>query len=675
MNAWASQGASSRLKGRLVLVAVMCLLCGRGMAQAGGGDYTTDLPSVARVEAEIQGKDATDSRARQVAVFNYLVSYIDRTKYSRTVTGPFTPGEQKLFDAYRLAAYQLSQDYAKAHTADEAKAFEQLHGRYEMDDAFYKDWSKRLIGPQAAAAYSAAESSLAATQRAHVAQEQAQYQKDVAAQQAESSGLSSDPTAIATRRCLELGGDSLACVGKGFAKGLVDMVTGGEGLDALTGPGRAGVVLIGAYRSSGSLPTVNFNSANASIVNCGKLADDNRGYTIRKSGAATQVVLNNTSGQIALTMRSDGMLVGPGLVNVHGQIIKGYEVVTHYVNGVAQGSTRTPVYEPADARCTIATLTPPAPAPPAAAAPAADGGLLGGMINMMGTIAPPDVAGLRILGKYFGSSGLILDFDGNSVTLDCGQAHVKAQYTVVNGPASFTVNVQNGGGPFALTVASDNSLRGAGSVTVNGRLVTGMNGDNVTFKPRTESCAVATLTPQSGDSSSTVAGGVGASVAAVAAPLAPASTAPAAAAAAAGAGMTIVISSSFPIAKNPLAGQNVALMSERYDTALRKVGAPITADLTPGKALVAYIANCGPPKSCPPLSTAMHPYFVGKGTFDNNGTVTVTAPVPAGTYYVLCTAAGTKGVLVWDLPVTLTSAHNALTLTATNAELVMTAAQ
>lgn len=134
--------------------------------------------------------------------------------------------------------------------------------------------------------------------------------------------------------------------------------------------------------------------------------------------------------------------------------------------------------------------------------------------------------------------------------------------------------------------------------------------------------------------------------------------------------MTLAITSSFPIAKNPLAGQNVALMSERYDIALRKSGGPIPADITPGKAVVAYMVNCGPPKSCPPLATAMHPYFVGKGTFDSSGKVIVTAPVEPGSYYVFCSAAGTGGALVWDVPVTLKAGDNSVVLTATNAELV-----
>ena len=96
---------------------------------------------------------ATDTLARQVAVFTYLPVYIERIKYNRTVRGPYSPGEASARAAYSLAAYQISQDYAKTHTPAEAAAFERLHGQYEMNSDFYKDWSKRLIGPQSAAAY------------------------------------------------------------------------------------------------------------------------------------------------------------------------------------------------------------------------------------------------------------------------------------------------------------------------------------------------------------------------------------------------------------------------------------------------------------------------------------------------------------------------------------------
>src|SRR5207245_10954433 len=125
-------------KAQAAAIALVCSTSGsaaqpkNATAQAASSDYTNDLPSVERVKAEIKGSDPTDSLARQVAVFTYMVSYIDRIKYNRTVDGPFTPGEQKMMGAYRLAAYQMSQDYAKTHTPAEAAAFERLPGQHEL---------------------------------------------------------------------------------------------------------------------------------------------------------------------------------------------------------------------------------------------------------------------------------------------------------------------------------------------------------------------------------------------------------------------------------------------------------------------------------------------------------------------------------------------------------------
>ena len=659
---------------RLLHAALLSFACIAAHAQAASADYTNDLPSVEKVKAQIKGPDPTDTLARQVAVFEYLQTYIQRIKLTRDYRGPYTAGETRLLTDYARAQYDLTQAFTRTHTPSELTAFNRLEGQYSLNNAL--GWIKQLEGKGAADTYKGTEASLAASQERF----NAQIKKDLApvASKTNAQGLSNDPTAVATRRCLELGGDSTGCMGKGFGSGLMDMITGGEGFEGLTGPGRAGVILIGNYRSIGSLPTVNFSSVNASIVNCGKLVDDNRLYTIRKSGAAVQLVLTNTPNPITLNMRSDGSLVGPGLVTVTGQILKGHEVVTHYVNGVASGTTSTPIYEPATDRCSIATLTPPAPVRQSTtAAPASDGGLLGGLAGMMGTIAPPDVDGLRLIGKYSSSSGLLLDFGGDAVTLDCGQAHVKAPYKVENAPAQFLVNVHNAGGPFTLAVAADNTLRGAGATAVNGRLVSGMQGENVTFIPHSENCDVGTFAPKSGSGSTAVISGgpAPASAPAPAVPVASAAVRPATAASplapTGSSNLSLAISSTFPTAKNPLAGLNVALMSERYDIALRKVGVVIPADVTPGKALQGYMANCGPPKSCPPLATAMHPYFVGKGVFDGNGNVTVSAPLAPGTYYVFCSAAGTKGALVWDVPVTLKpGGGNTVTLTATNAELV-----
>ena len=110
-------------------------------------------------------------------------------------------------------------------------------------------------------------------------------------------------------------------------------------------------------------------------------------------------------------------------------------------------------------------------------------------------------------------------------------------------------------------------------------------------------------------------------------------------------------------------------MTDRFDNVLRKAGAPIPAGTTPGQALAAYAQAC--PSGCPGPAQIMHPYYVGTATFDTNGSATIHADVQPGNYYVICSAAGTSGALVWDLPVTLTAGqNNQIQLTAANAELV-----
>lgn len=668
-------------KAQAAAIGLMCSTSGsaaqpkNATAQTASADYTNDLPSVERVKAEIKGSDPTDTLARQVAVFTYLVSYIDRIKYNRTVSGDFTPGEQKMMGTYRLAAYQMSQDYAKTHTPAEAAAFERLHGQYEMNDGFYKDWSKRLIGPQSAAAYKGAEAGLAASGQKHYEQEMADYKRDSAAQQAAdkqilgTQGLSNDPTAVATRRCLELGGSSAGCMGKGFMSGFMDLVGfGAEAQEELTGPGKAGVVLSGLYKNPATVTTLGFGESGVTIGGCGKLVDDSHNYTIDKQPGSVRITVDNEPNPIVLTMRADGGLTGPGLIDVKGRIIVGYFTQTHYHNGVAAGTTSTPDYRPAMARCVIGSLgMPPAPkAAPASAQPANDSSMMGVITGLVSTMAPgAGEVGLRMTGKY-SEGNLLLDFSANSLVLDCGQAHTRQPYIVENTPNAFLIHVQNSGGPFTLALQPNNSLRGAGSTAVNGRLVTGMNGENVTFAPHSETCDVGTLRPKTGATAATSV----ATASPAPAPVATAATSVSASAAAGGAGMKLAISSSFPGGPNPLAGGTVFLMSDRFDSALRKAGAPIPADTTPGKALQLWTANCLPPKDCKALVSAMHQYYLGKATLDSAGKSTLIAPVSPGSYFVFGGGRSADGGLVWDVPITLKAGENTITLTAGNAELV-----
>ena len=663
----------------VIFLAALCLLCSSilVLAQATSSDYTNDLPSVERVKAEIKGSDPTDTLARQVAIFTYLQTYIDRIKSNRSQRGSFTPGESKMWNAYRNAAYQISQDYAKTHTPSEAQAFERLHGYYEMNGAFYDDWSKRLIGPQSASEYKNAEAGLAAAGERAYQREMQQYKQDRAAQQAadrQINGppglLSDDPTAVATRRCLELGGDTVGCTGKGLNAGFMDLIGfGADAQESLLGPGTAGVILRGVYKNPTTVTTLNFNVDVVSLDGCGQLASDSRNYSFEKQRSGLiRITIANEPNPIVLTMRPDGGLTGPGLIDVKGQIIVGYFTKTHYENGVATGTTSTPDYRPAMGRCVIGSLVaPPNPKPvPASAQSANDSSAIGMLTGVLGTLVPDaGEVGLRMTGKY-GGGRLLLDFSGNSLVLDCGEAHVRQPYTVENTSNAILIHVKNSVSPFTLAVQPDNSLRGTGSTTINGRVVTGMNGNNVTFAPHIETCDVDMFRPKTGAGSTSSVASAPPPPATVAKPATTAS-APAAAGAAT---IKITVISSFPGGANPLAGTGVTLMSERFDVVLRKVGAPIAADITPGKAVQAYAANCFPPRSCPAYTPAIQPYYVAKGTFDNAGRVVLTAQVRPGTYYVFCSAKAANGALIWDVPVELRVGENTITLATGNAELI-----
>jgi hypothetical protein len=243
---------------------------------------------------------------------------------------------------------------------------------------------------------------------------------------------------------------------------------------------------------------------------------------------------------------------------------------------------------------------------------------------------------------------------------------VRAPYTVENAPNTFLIHVQNSGGPFTLALQPDNSLRGAGSTSVNGRLVTGMNGDDVAFAPHSENCDVGTFRPKTGAAAATSV----ATATPAPAPVVTAATPVSGSTAAGGASMKLAISSSFPGGTNPLAGGTVFLMSDRFDSALRKAGAPIPADTTPGKALQMWTANCLPPKDCKALVTAMRQYYLAKIPLDSVGKSTLMAPVSPGSYFVFGGGRNSDGGLVWDVPITLKAGDNTITLTAGNAELI-----
>lgn len=707
--------ASSPRTSLLCVFAVLLCLASATFAQGN----LSDMPSVDRVKAEIKGSDETDTLARQVAVFTYLQTMVNRIKNNRTVRGSYTPEEQKLIGDYSLAAYQITQDYTKTHTPAEAKAFEGLHWKYEMDGAFIHDWSTRLIGKQSMATYNGAMGEMSTRQQAHYNQEMDQYKQAVAQQQEAKNRQASggadpnDPTGVAIRRCLELGGSSLSCLGKGMNTGMLSLIgLGGMDTSQMLGPGRAGVVLYGMYARPGQKTALEFSIRMVAISGCGDLdaSQTTPTYAIEKRPGSVRIVVNNSPAPFTLALGSNGELTGPGLVDVTGKVIVGWTTQTTqvYHNGVSVGAgyaaecggscrstTQSPIYKVKTERCSIGGYNAPAPLPPhdskadamSNSLPGMIGGLVaytnGGAEAMDNADAP---RGLRMNGLY--SDGRMrLEFSPTAAILDCGEAHVRVPYTVENTPDRFLVHVANSnGGAFTLAVEPDNTLRGSGSTTVNGRLVSGMAGENVTFSPHSETCEVGTLKPDANSGGTMKIAGAATAPPAASAGVAPAgftassgatavSTAPVPAAdravgsdaTGARAGMRVLISSAFGGA-NPMAGEVVWVMRERMDTVLRSLGAPIPANATPGQAWIAFAVACRS-MDCKPVLAQLKTHVVTMTKLDTAGKATIsTQSAATGTYYFFAQVRSADGVLLWDLPAQLAAGDNNVTLTADNAE-------
>ena len=471
----------------------------RTMAEQGKSlnpPYLNEMPSIELVKQEIQGKDPTDTLARQVAVFSELPTVItsfmlaDRKRYD------LTPDEQKITGKYQLEAYELEQGYKKTHTPAEAQAFFQLHGRYELDSALDREMHIKLFSSAFLLQLGGADKARNQWYQAHLEQERRASEEAANAAKGGSPFVRNDPGTLAARRCVELGGSEVECIGKGFWTGLMDMA--GVDADALNPTGGsqfAGVIMNGSYQGAAGL-WLGFGSESLSLNGCGKLVPNGHPYTITKKPNQLLINVKSEPSAFVLSMKNDGSLSGPGPIDVKGQIIVGYRKIwmQEYRNGMAVAGggywTSEPIYAPKTERCTIGTL---AQAPP----PAPDKNPLAreitAAINSVMAVGPP---GLRMAGQFIGQGGLALEFADDAVTLDCGAAHVKQPYTVENAPGQFQVTIKNGAAPFTLTVQPNGMLLGSGNADVAGRVVTGSTQNAITYAPKNARCAIGTLTPK-----------------------------------------------------------------------------------------------------------------------------------------------------------------------------------
>jgi len=469
----------------------------RTMAEPGKSfnpPYLNEMPSIEFVKQQIQGNDPTDTLARQVAVFNMLPTVITRFMLADGKRYGVTPDEAKITGKYNLAAYELEQGYKKTHTAAEAQAFFQLHSRYELDTPLDREMHLKLFSPTFLEQLTGADKTRNQAYQAHVDQERRASEQASAGQNG--MFVRNDPGTLAARRCVELGGSELECVGKGFWTGMMDMA----GLDAasLKSPDPSGVVMNGQYNGSGL--GLSFGTETFTLTGCGKLVPNDHSYTITKRPNQLLINAKNEPSPFILSIGADGSLSGPGPVDVKGEIITGYRQVwmQEYRNGIAVAGggywTSVPVYAPKTERCAIGKLTQVPPPPPE------KNQLISEVTSMLNSVMPKGPAGLRMSGQYASQGGLTLEFAADAVTMDCGAAHVKQSYTVENTPGQILVNVKNGSSPFTLALQPNGTLAGSGNAAIAGRVVTGATQNAITYAPKTASCSIGMLAPKGASS-------------------------------------------------------------------------------------------------------------------------------------------------------------------------------
>ena len=716
---------------QLLFAVLFCLSGSYAFAQAAGSDYTKDLPSVERVKAEIKGPDESDSLARQAAIFTYLVTYIDRIKSSRSFRGPYTPGELSMRNAYSLAAYQIEQDFKKSHTPAQTASWSTLEGNYEINNAL--DWIHQLSGAQSNAAYGNAQAVYnASAKRAYDREMQENEEAKQRAQAAQNgpgpNGMPNDAGSVAVRRCLELGGSQLQCLSKGMSTGFFDLM-GMSNSPLLNAPSHTGLTLTGNFKSGNGIDA-QFADATVGLGNCGKLIIGSIAYTIQRNSSEILIHVRNSPSPFTFVLTSDGKLQGPASAQIAGKVVTGYNKVwvpnpvrpgyyqshsstsnqeltpleagpyagqsgltqngqtynmstptssSTYVPGGGGGGhyEMEPIYAPKTQACSIGTLMPGPPVAP-------DPGMIANISSFAGAVFGQPAKsgenpgqdllapGIRLAGLYTSPGGLKATFTDASLVLDCGQAHAPAKYTVERTGSRILVHVQNAGSPFTVEVQPNGSLAGPASLTVAGRLVSGMNGNDVAFRPHSETCNLGTFTP--GESAANVTN-VAASTAA-GTPAAPPRDPPIATSAA----FAAVPSAAAPVRSSlrvlihaqlteadVLAGQHVFVMRESLDSVLRKLGLPVPTGATPAQAMVKLAEACRT-TDCKPIYAGLGQYFIASAALDAGGKATLSATATTGPYYFFAMVRTAKGAFMWDVPVQLVAGDNTVALTAANAE-------
>jgi hypothetical protein len=501
--------------------------------------YLSEFPSVDRVIQGMMAGSPSETVPRSIGALYQLSEVIQTLAQQRG--GGILPDEKRLLDAYNKAISDLITGGAqrlsgqKLDLASNPYHFNRTDPRFGFEGISV--WVT-FLSPTLQSQFAQIVGGNNPTYNAKIAVERQNAMKglksDMEAAEAASKPMRQDAGSVAMRKCMESGRSDMECLGEGMKVGIVDLA-GGNPLAGILPEVNPGLRLSGVY-SAGTF-NVQFDQSSVS-VGCGTLLSQAFPYSIQRNGAQLAVTIPISPKPLLLSFK-DGHLAGPGPIDVAGRVVVGGAVSTTSTSYEAQTQTSTqqrqidandvpnysadavhqngmeytadtpvtsttytavPVHHysvptaPKTERCNVTTLPPTASSVKISSALTQ---LLGTQASKSANTAP----GLRLAGTYAQPGGLTIEFRDDSATVECGEAHTAEAYWVLPSGNDLAVKLQNGATPLVLTLQSNGTLAGSGSVDIAGRrIVRSDNNDGLhNFVPINARCPVGVLAPTGGN--------------------------------------------------------------------------------------------------------------------------------------------------------------------------------
>ncbi len=474
-----------------------------------------------------------------------------------------------------------------------------------------------------------------------------------------------DPQTREMRRCVSSGRVIATCTGNALMGSLMPGVNGilSSVAPTIVGKEVTGPQMAGVFTGAGDW-RLEFSEASVAL-SCQDMIPDSHAYTISFANNRATLDIASTPKDVVLTVDGD-TLNGPSAMTVDGRISLGVHRGTDLYGQPVDVYT----YQQVTRNCAKPAL-----------AKSNSPGVVGAEKNLAisifndGDSGPPTPAGLRMNGTYAASSGFSVEFFPESAILGCGPDAARAYpYTVVADGKQAVIKVA-APAPLTLQLKPNNALDpGSGPYQVQGRRITGQdNNDDYTFAPLNATCNLALLAPGPVPTMAVptaavaAAGPAAGSFAADAAPAARAAAPPMATPNAPTGNAVLTILSGLPAAAgvpNALGGHPYIWLRDNFATVVAKSGAVMAPGASPVKTMGIACGNRTP--DCQKIvasvqaesASAIVADAAGKGVFPG---------VPAGTYYLMISAAYNKQPLFWNFRVDLKPGQNSVTLDQRNA--------